>query len=70
MMVGVKEDWVLLEESSNSKIFANYDDENGTTLAYKVVLHPSCGIHAPQCQHLKNEFNMLSALDHPCIVTV
>ena len=77
-MVGVKDQWVLLEESNNSKIFADCssgDSEEELNRIYKVVNHKkysssSGNTHEPQCHHLQNEYDILEGLSHPNIVKV
>ena len=69
--MSVGEVMVFLDQSSNSKIYAIISHCQ-STYALKVIQHNSpaneCSFeHQRECSHLRNEFDLLSVLDHPSI---
>lgn len=52
-------------------MFKELDKDNVSNgKVFKAIKHSEKDVHAKECAHLKNEYHILSKLDHPCIVKV
>ena len=68
-MIGFNDhEWMLLNESTNSQIYSLLDRNFLKSSAIKVIPHVNSCVHKKECSHLKNEFDILSTIDHKNIV--